>query len=154
MKLVGPERYELTFTPRRYTIATPSGDPRLSRLVQARRPKLYVVASGRRPVYVGITNQPIRARLRLGWSANGSHGYYGYAFRRHLRSASLFVWFHPSRRGRKAIRDLETIEAEVAYLIRKRGQWPEFQTEIHFYPSGAAHRRAARAVVARVRARS
>jgi len=151
MKLVGPERYEMTLTRKRFTISTPSGVQELSSRAQARRPKLYVVARGRRPVYVGITNQPIRARLRLGWSADGSHGYYGYAFRRHLKAASVFIWFHPRVAGKKAIRELETIEAEVAYIVRKQGQWPAFQTEIHFYPSRAAHRRAARAVVAEIK---
>jgi hypothetical protein len=28
-----------------------------------------------------------------------------------------------------------TIEAEVVYLIRQAGQWPLFQTEIHFHES-------------------
>jgi len=115
-----------------------------------RRPKLYIVARRGRPIYVGITNQPIRARLRLGWTADGTHGYYGYAFRHHLKAADLFVWFHPQVRGKAPIRDLETVEAEVAYLVRKRGQWPAFQTEIHFYPSRATHRRAAQSVVAHV----
>ncbi|WP_224785366.1 hypothetical protein [Pandoraea pnomenusa] len=36
--------------------------------------------------------------------------------------------------------DIETIEAEVVYLIRQAGQWPKFQTEIHFHPSSAYHR--------------
>jgi hypothetical protein len=29
----------------------------------------------------------------------------------------------------------------VVYLIRQAGQWPRFQTEIHFHPSNADHRR-------------
>ncbi len=150
MKLLGPERYELKFNARTFRVYSTSGDKKLSHQVQTRRPKLYVVARRRRPVYVGITNQPIRSRLRLGWSAKGQSGYYGYAWRHHLKAATLFVWFHPRSRGKAAIRDLETVEAEVAYLVRKRGQWPAFQTEIHFYPSRAAHRRAAKSVVARV----
>jgi hypothetical protein len=40
-------------------------------------------------------------------------------------------------------RDIETVEAEVVYLIRAAGQWPAFQTEIHFYPSSARHREVA-----------
>lgn len=151
MKLVGPERYELKFSARQFQVTSASGGQRLSSQAQARRPKLYVVARRGRPVYVGITNQPIRARLRLGWTADGSTGYYGYAFRHHLSAATLFVWFHPRVRGKPAMRDLETVEAEVAYLVRKGGQWPAFQTEIHFYPSRAAHRRAAKSVVAYVR---
>ncbi len=151
MELVGPERYELKFTARAFRIYSASGEQKLSHPVQARRPKLYVVASHGRPVYVGITNQPIRSRLRLGWTADGRTGYYGYAWRHHLKAATLFVWFHPRGRGKAAIRDLETVEAEVAYLVRRQGQWPAFQTEIHFCPSRVVHRGAAKAVVAHVR---
>ena len=151
MKLLGPEQYRLRFNTRRFELLPLSGTSQVSERVRARRPKLYVIASYGQPVYVGITNQPIRARLRLGWNADGSTGYYGYAFRRHLREARLFVWFHPRTRGKAAIRDLETVEAEVAYLVRKQRQWPRFQTEIHFYPSRAVHRKAAKAVVANVR---
>jgi hypothetical protein len=151
VKLIGPDRYQLKFSATRFRVYSPSGTQKLSPQAQARRPKLYVVARRGQPVYVGITNQPIRSRLRLGWKADGTHGYYGYAFRRHLKAAALYVWFHPRVRGKAAIRELETVEAEVAYLVRKRGQWPAFQTEIHFYPSRAAHRRVAKSVVTHVR---
>ena len=40
------------------------------------------------------------------------------------------------------------MEAEVVFLIRQlSGQWPPFQTEIHFHPSTEDHREAARAVL-------
>jgi hypothetical protein len=43
---------------------------------------------------------------------------------------------------------METVEAEVVHLLRGRyGQWPAFQTEIHFHPSTSSHRRAAREVL-------
>lgn len=151
MRLIGPERYELEFNARNFRVHSVSADQTFSNRVQARRPKLYVVAWRGQPVYVGITNQAMRSRLRAGWTADGRTGYYGYAWRHHLKAATLFVWFHPRHRGKAAIRDLETIEAEVAYLVRKRGQWPAFQTEIHFYPSRPPHRRAAKSVVAHVR---
>ncbi len=151
MKLLRPERYVLKFNARAFHVRSSTGDKELSHKVQARGPKLYVVASRGRPVYVGITNQPIRSRLRLGWPAKIRHGYHGYAWRHHLKQAPLFVWFHPRRRGKPAMRDLETVEAEVAYLVRHRGQWPAFQTEIHFHPSQAIHRRAAKSVLAHVR---
>ncbi|MFH1022869.1 MAG: hypothetical protein V1809_05730 [Planctomycetota bacterium] len=148
MKLIGPERYKLKFNRRKFQISATSGQRELSDRVRASRPKLYAVASGRRLVYVGITNQPIRTRLRIGWAADGSHGYYGYAWRRQLKAATLYVWFHTKTKGKAAVRDLEIVEAEVAYLVRKRGQWPAFQTEIHFYPSRAGHRKVAKDVVA------
>src|SRR5713226_4785295 len=108
VKLIGPDRYTLKFNAKTFQVYSASGAQKLSPQAQARRPKLYVVARRGRPVYVGITNQPIRARLRLGWTADGIHGYYGYAFRRHLNAATLYVWFHPRVRGEAAIRDLET----------------------------------------------
>ena len=115
--LVGPECYRLMFNAKKFRLGSASGNLTVARKAQKRRPKLYVVARRGRPVYVGITNQPIRARLRFGWSADGTRGYYGYAFRRHLRAADLYVWFHERTRGKAAIRDLETVEAEVAYLV-------------------------------------
>jgi hypothetical protein len=48
-------------------------------------------------------------------------------------------------------RDIETVEAEVVYLIRSAGQWPKFQTEIHFYPSTPHHRKMAAKIMARYR---
>ena len=81
------------------------------------------------------------ARLRSGWTAKGKGGYYGYAMRHHLTAATLLVWYADRDNGAESTRYLETVEAEVAYLIRKSGQWPLFQTEIHFYQSNADHRR-------------
>ena len=94
----------------------------------------------RSPVYVGITRRPMSARLRAGWTAKVKGAYYGYAMRHHLTAATLFVWYADRDDGAKTTRYLETVEAEVAYLIRKNGQWPRFQTEIHFYESNADHR--------------
>ena len=71
MKLIGPERYELRFSAERFQVSSPSGGQKLSALAQARRPKLYVVARRGSPIYVGTTNQPIRTRLRQGWTADG-----------------------------------------------------------------------------------
>jgi len=50
---------------------------------------------------------------------------------------------------RVVLRELETVEAEVAFLCRQQsGQWPAYQTEIHFYPSGPVHRKAASQIYA------
>ena len=152
MKLIGPERYELVFSRRRFELTTPEGTREVSDRTRVSRPKLYVVVSRRQIVYVGITNRPIRARLRYGWTADGKHGYHGYAWRRKLRSATLFVWYHPKPDWEAASPELETIEAEVVYAIRWRGQWPKHQTEIHFHPSRPIHRWAAQEIVKRVTA--
>jgi phospholipase/lecithinase/hemolysin len=45
--------------------------------------------------------------------------------------------------------DIETVEAEVVFLIRCAGQWPQYQTEIHFHPSTAVHRDIAASIIAR-----
>jgi hypothetical protein len=43
--------------------------------------------------------------------------------------------------------EIETVEAEVVFLIRNADQWPLHQTEIHFHPSTQVHREAAAAVM-------
>jgi hypothetical protein len=40
------------------------------------------------------------------------------------------------------------VEAEVVFLIRCAGQWPPFQTEIHFHASDPVHRQVAAKIVA------
>lgn len=55
---------------------------------------------------------------------------------------ALRVWGHMDAVDRKEL-DIETAEAEVVFLIRSAGQWPAFQTEIHFHPSTDIHRKVA-----------
>jgi hypothetical protein len=110
-------------------------------------PKLYVAVADRKPIYVGVTRQSMRNRLRLGWEADGSTGYHGYAWRHQMKAASLMVWYADADRGDDSQRELETIEAEVVFAIRSGGQWPPFQTEIHFYASDANHRRLAKDIL-------
>jgi hypothetical protein len=74
-------------------------------------------------------------------------GYYGYAWRHENTAANLDVWCHMDALERNE-RDIETIEAEVVFLIRKAGQWPQFQTEIHFHPSEPIHRQVAADIIA------
>ena len=113
--------------------------------------KLYVVKANDEFAYVGITNQPMAARLRYGFNPNTETGYHGYAWR-HLDGIDLYVW--PAK---WLDRDqIEAIEAELVYAIRKNtGRWPVHQTEIHFHnpPADVAarHRRIARALLDRLR---
>jgi hypothetical protein len=102
-----------------------------------------------RPIYVGVTRQPIRNRLRFGWSASGKGGYYGYAWRHGLNEAILDVWCHEDAPADKPALDIETVEAEVVFLIRCSGQWPMYQTEIHFHPSTQIHRDIAARIMSR-----
>jgi hypothetical protein len=50
--------------------------------------------------------------------------------------------------------DIETVEAEVVFLIRSAGQWPLHQTEIHFHLSTQVHRDIAATVMSHYRARA
>lgn len=80
--------------------------------------------------------------------ANGKNGYHGYAWRHNNKSATLNVWCHMDAEDR-SVADIETVEAEVVFLIRQHlNQWPASQTEIHFHPSKAKHRKAAKTIFA------
>ena len=147
MKLHGPDRFELKFDALSYRVLHPNGATKFSGRAASSWPKLYVAVADRKPIYVGVTRQSVNSRLRLGWKADGSGGYYGYAWRHHLKSASLFVWYTDADQGNDSQRELETVEAEIVFGIRCGGQWPSFQTEIHFYPSEEVHRRLAKQVL-------
>jgi hypothetical protein len=144
MKISGPEHFKLVFDPKKCT-ATFSG------IAKNKLPKLYVVVSGGELIYVGVTKRPMGERFRSGWNAKGRGGYYGYAFRNTHTTADLYVWCHEDAPRRSSL-ELETVEAEVAFLIRSAGQWPGGQTEIHFHPSGPEHRGLAASVLQHIRA--
>jgi hypothetical protein len=148
MQIEGPDRYKLTFSSEDFTVLCARGTNNFSGLATSDLPKLYVASIENKPVYVGMTKQSMRNRLRLGWRAKGQSGYHGYAWRHGNSSADLDVWCHTDAVNRSE-RDIETVEAEVVYLIRSAGQWPEFQTEIHFYPSSPLHREVAAKIIAR-----
>ena len=133
-------RYKLRFDAARFSIECPLGTAKFSGLATSGLPKLYVVSVDDTPIYVGITKQPIHNRLRLGWAAKGDSGYYGYAWRHEFTAAHLDLWCHANPASGNDCRDIETVEAELVYLVRKSGQWPLFQTEIHFHPSKEVHR--------------
>lgn len=61
------------------------------------------------------------------------------------------IWCHEDAPQERADRDVETIEAEVVFLIRQARQWPRFQTEIHFHESNDEHRRIAAKIASRYR---
>lgn len=92
-------------------------------------PKIYIVKYLSKAIYVDITSQAMRNRLRYGLEAKGKHGYHGYGWK-DLKEVELLVWCFPNKKNK----DVEGIEAEIVYLLRHRtGQWPEYQTEIHFH---------------------
>jgi len=139
MRLVGPVRYRLSFDTKTFEVTCPKGTAKFSGQATSKLPKLYVVSVGGRPVYVGITKQSMRNRLRFGFTAVGKGGYHGYAWRNQFTEATLDVWFQEDALENGML-DIETVEAEVVFLARCAGQWPSCQTEIHFHPSTHVHR--------------
>jgi hypothetical protein len=149
MKLVGPDRYKLSFDAQAFTVLCSKGTNRFSGLATCNKPKLYIASVGEQPVYVGVTRQPMRNRLRFGWNATGAGGYHGYAWRHPFKEANLDIWCDDGATDKQSLLEMETIEAEVVFLIRCAGQWPAFQTEIHFHPSNLIHRKLAADVIAK-----
>lgn len=147
MLMSGPFKYRIQFDVNRIiSVEAPDGGTRFSGPANERVPKLYVVSNDSRPVYVGVTKQPIRTRLRLGFQSDSGHGYHGYAWRHHLRQANVDIWLQKQSDGNMA--EIETVEAEVVFLIRQVfDQWPEHQTEIHFHPSDEITRQVAMGIV-------
>lgn len=110
----------------------------------AKCPKLYTVSAANALIYVGVASQSMSSRLSFGFRAKGEGGYHGYKWKPLRHRLELSVWTVDQAKEPGVIRDLQTIEAEVAFLCRQAsGQWPTYQHEIHFFPSGLAHRRAA-----------
>ena len=100
--------------------------------------KIYVIKHKSDVIYVGITSQAISIRLRGGLKASGIHGYHGYAFK-NLELVDLFVFWFPEKKLQ-----IEAIEAEIVYLVRSRtGEWPKYQTEIHFHKATEREKRIA-----------
>lgn len=106
-------------------------------------PKLYVVKSGSKVIYVGVTSQSIRNRLRYGLEADGKHGYQGYKWKDYLSEVGILIWCFPE----EPFKRIEAIEAELVYLVRNHtGQWPECQTEIHFHKVSEEEKKVAKSI--------
>ncbi|MBY3343450.1 hypothetical protein [Rhizobium laguerreae] len=143
MKLVGPEAYKLVKAEVGFRITNLDGTNRLSQIATSTMPKIYIVSLGEWPVYVGATKQ--RLRTRIGMKPAEGSGYYGYTFQDDGTGLMLHVWAHADAEDRNHL-DVETVEAELVFLIRQAGQWPLFQTEIHFHPSAEIHRNVAQQI--------
>ena len=149
MRISGPERYTLNFDAERFSVLCAKGTEKFSGIATSKLPKLYIASVDEKPIYVGVTKQSMRNRLRFGWNAQGAGGYYGYAWRHKFSEAYLDIWCHEDPPPQNVLLDIETVEAEVVFLIRCAGQWPMFQTEIHFHPSEPMHREVAAAIAAK-----
>jgi len=149
MKIGNPQRYLLVINKNKeYSLKGKDGNKTFTAPAsQKGKPKLYTVSTNGKLHYVGITNQPMSTRLRLGLNAMGEHGYYGYKLK--PGNYLLHVWSieNLSPDKREANDELETIEAEVVFLCRKEtGRWPRSQNEIHFHPSNRHHRELAKRI--------
>jgi hypothetical protein len=120
---------------------------KFSGLANTAIPKIYVVVANGEVIYVGKSQSPMRQRFYGGWNATGKHGYHGYAWRHTHTEADVFVWYQQENESTDSSVDLETVEAEVVFLVRSAGQWPRGQTEIHFHPSQKEHRELAATIV-------
>jgi hypothetical protein len=117
-----------------------------------------------RQLYVGQTTQPIAKRLNN--HKNPSKGAPSLWCQFGLNELVIDIWAvkvedkdiktmedDPSMKRANSDREkqdivLETVEGEVAFLIRQdHGQWPKYQIEIHFHQSQDEHRNIAREIV-------
>lgn len=142
MRLEGPFTYTVNVTGLgTYAVVNESGGNTFLAPATRRGPKLYVFADNHRLLYVGQTVQSMSARMRLGFQADGTGGYYGYRWRHEFNTARCLVWCLHDVPEEEELHVLECIESEVVFAYRHRfDQWPMFQTEIHFHPSSPDHR--------------
>lgn len=146
MKLRSPQAYSLQIRDDgSYQLFSDGVACRFSKPASAvKHPKLYTLAADGKLLYVGIASQSMSSRLSFGFRANGKGGYHGYKWKTLRHRLALGVWTADRVDKPVTLRDLETVEAEVAFFCRQRsGQWPAFQNEIHFFPSFDYHRQAA-----------
>jgi hypothetical protein len=149
MLLNEPQDYTIELLARgRYRLQTGAGVCAFSSPATMRgRAKLYTLSDLGTLLYVGIAQQPMAARLNVGFNASGKGGYHGYKWKGLTQKLALSVWTAEIDGKPSPLRELETVEAEVAFRCREQsGQWPAYQHEIHFYPSLTAHRAAARQI--------
>lgn len=103
--------------------------------------KLYTISAQRKLFYVGITKQSFSARLNYGLKAKGKNGYHGYKWKEIKQPFTLTIWTMKNNIKNDTIKEMEIIEAEVAFLWReKSNNWPLYQNEIHFHQSSKLHR--------------
>ena len=92
--------------------------------------KIYIIKTTKdQIVYVGKTNQSLSSRLRQGLNPKKGTGYHGYKWK---ENGEIYIYSFTFE-GLSDI-EIEAIEAEIVFLVRReKGQWPDYQTEIHFH---------------------
>lgn len=109
-------------------------------------PKIYIVKYNYEIIYVGYTKDSISNRLSYGLAPYNKketdldisprkNPYAGYKWR-HLDKVDYFVWVFedielPVTTEMKYL--FENIEAEIVFKLKEKGNWPKYQSEIHFY---------------------
>src|SRR5712692_5507731 len=129
MNLQGPHTYEISVKGEDgYSLVGPNGVANFVSPVTKRGPKLYVFSDNGRLIYIGQTVQGMSARMRLGFKADGTGGYWGYSWRKTLQKASLHIWCLEGAPEEEELDALECIESEVVFLYRQTfAQWPTYQ---------------------------
>lgn len=109
-----------------------------SPVTDKKRPKLYIIRSDEKVLYVGFTIQSIGTRMSIGFRADGATGYHGYKWDVY-DEVELLIWvfdetFTGDQKIDKARKDFyEAVEAELVFSYRQQEKdWPECQNEIHF----------------------
>jgi hypothetical protein len=146
-----PIRYRVMLADGGFSVHAADGSRGFRAPASTKGPKLYVYSRADHLIYIGVTTQGMGARLRHGMTANGAHGYHGYAWRRDGQPADLDVWLVKHADG-SLIHEhaLESVECEVVHAYRCRfGQWPAHQTEIHFRQIQPIHTRLAERIMDR-----
>src|SRR5580700_7596961 len=82
--------------------------------------KLYTLSAAGILLYVGIAQQPMASRLISGFKASGKGGYHGYKWKALRHRLALSVWTANIDRKPASLRELETVEAEVAFRCREQ----------------------------------
>lgn len=151
IQLTAPQIYTLQLGPRATYEVVLNGAERkgFSKPATVKCPKLYVVTRQQEIHYVGVANRQMSARINHGLKAKGKGGYHGYKWKDIRDPLKLFVWSFPDKSWKFFFREIETVEAEFTFLVRKQtGRWPINQTEIHFWQPTPAHLNAAEVMLA------
>ena len=146
MKLNEPQDYNIKVAlDRSYSLRVASSATQFSKPASTGGvAKLYTLSHDKKLIYVGVAKQSMAGRLNDGFKADGKGGYHGYKWKHLSHELTLSIWTASLAGEYVSLREMETIEAEVAFICRSRfNQWPEYQHEIHFYPSRPIHRDAA-----------
>jgi hypothetical protein len=126
-------KYRYNFTIENRKIANVSGK---DGLINFKKPvtenklnKIYVIKYNKEIIYIGITKQSIRNRLRYGLiPQNNRTGYHGYKWKELNGNFEIDIFVFEKEIS------LEGLEGEIVFKFRTDlNKWPKYQHEIHFH---------------------